>query len=99
MHVISKRRLREFWDDVPEAERPLLDWFEIARKSDWSSFADVRASFRHTDVYRDCVVFDIGGNKFRLIVKIRYRIKRLYVRSVLTHKDYDKDRWKPDCEK
>jgi mRNA interferase HigB len=98
MKVISKRRLREFWREYPSAEQPLLSWYEIVKKAEWKNFSDVRESFRHADVYRDCVIFDIGGNKFRLITKIRYKKKRVYIRFVLTHPDYDKDLWKEDCE-
>lgn len=97
MRVISKRRLREFWEDFPEAEQPLSDWYDTARRASWSNFSEVRTTFRRADVYRDCIVFDIGGNKFRLIVKIRYKIQRIYIRFVLTHKEYNKDKWKSDC--
>ena len=98
MRVISKRRLQEFWREYPESEKPLLSWYEIVKKSDWKNFSEVRETFRHADVYRDCVIFDIGGNKFRLITKIRYQKKRIYIRFVLNHSDYDKDFWKQDCE-
>ncbi len=98
MRVITKRRLREFWSAYPQAQQPLLKWFDTARKTDWKNFSDVRTSFRHADIYRDCVIFDIGGNKFRLIVKIRYQKKWVYVRFVLTHEQYDKNDWMEDCE-
>ena len=98
MRVISKRRLREFWREFPSAKQPLLSWYQTVKRVDWEDFSDVRESFRHADVYRDCVIFDIGGNKFRLITKIRYKKKRVYIRFVLTHSEYDKDLWKDDCE-
>ena len=98
MRIISKRRLREFWLKNPEAQLPLELWYEVVKGADWSNFADVRNSFRHADVYKDCVIFDIGGNKYRLTVKVRYRIKRVYVRFVMTHREYDKNRWMSDCE-
>ena len=98
MRIISKRRLREFWQEYPIAEKPLLSWYETVKKAGWESFSDVREDFRHADIYRDCVIFDIGGNKFRLITKIRYQKKRVYIRFVLRHSDYDKDLWKEDCE-
>ena len=98
MRIISKRRLREFWREFPGAEQPLSSWYETVKKIEWNNFSDVRDAFRHADIYRDCVIFDIGGNKFRLITKIRYKKKRVYIRFVLTHSDYDKDLWKDDCE-
>lgn len=98
MRIISKRRLREFWQENPQAEQPLLAWYEIVKKVEWENFADVRNSFRHADVYKDCVIFDIGGNKFRLIAKVRYRLKRVYIKFVLSHREYDKNNWLDDCE-
>lgn len=98
MRIISKRRLQEFWERNPESEKALLSWYGIVKKVDWKNFSEVRETFRYADVYRDCVIFDIGGNKFRLITKIRYQKKRIYIRFVLTHTEYDKDSWKEDCE-
>ena len=98
MHIISKRKLREFWKIYPNANEPLLNWYETVKKTDWENFSDVRETFRHADVYRDCVIFDVGGNKFRIITKIRYQKKRVYIRFVLRHSDYDKVFWKEDCE-
>lgn len=97
MRIISKRRLQEFWIGNPVAEKSLLSWYETVKKADWEKFSDVRETFRRADVCRDCVIFDIGGNKFRLITKIRYQKKRVYIRFVLAHSDYDKDLWKSDC--
>jgi mRNA interferase HigB len=96
--IISKRRLREFWLINPSAKQALLSWYETVKKAEWENFSDVRESFRSADIYRDCVIFNIGGNKFRLITKIRYKKKRVYIRFILTHSDYDKDAWKTDCE-
>lgn len=98
MRIISKRKLREFWHSNPLSEKPLLDWYRSVKNADWGNFSDIRNSFRHSDVYKDCVVFDIGGNKFRLIAKVRYPLQRVYVRFVLSHREYDKDLWKEDCE-
>jgi len=98
MRIISKRRLQEFWRKYPFAEQPLLSWYETTKKANWESFLEVRETFRHADIYQDCVIFDIGGNKFRLITKIRYRVKKVFIRFVLTHSDYDKDLWKEDCK-
>lgn len=98
MRIISKRSLREFWLLNSAAEQPLLQWFNEVKKADWDNFANVRNSFRHADIYRDCIIFNIGGNKYRLITKIRYPKKRVYVRFVLTHRLYDKNTWMEDCE-
>jgi mRNA interferase HigB len=97
MHVISRRKLQEFWGDHPEAETPLAAWYKTARKATWRTFAEVRAVFASADRVGKCIVFNIGGNKYRLIVIVSPNWHRLYVRFVLTHKDYDRGDWKGDC--
>ena len=97
MHVISKKRLREFWVKSPDAQLPLDNWYRIAKKAMWQSIAEVRTVFPHADAAYDCTVFNIGGNKYRLIVDIEYDRQMIYVKHVLTHKDYDKGAWKKDC--
>ena len=94
MRVISKRPLRDFWTDHPEALPPLDRWFTIARRASWANFAEVRADFPQADVVGDYVVFNVGGNKYRLIAELDYGRGKLFVRDVLTHLDYDKDAWK-----
>jgi len=97
MRILSKKALREFWEQHPDAEKPLRYWYAVTRKANWHSFSDVRNDFRTADVAGSCVVFDIGGNKYRLITKIDYRWQKVYVRVVLTPKEYDKGGWKRDC--
>ncbi len=97
MRIISKRALREFWKDDANAKQVLEDWYRSVKDADWKNFADVRETFRHADVFRDCVIFDVGGNKYRLIAKVRYQRKKVFIRFVMSHSDYDKDNWKSDC--
>lgn len=97
MRVISKRKLREFWKMFPESKIPLEDWYRTAKKSDWKNIVEVRESFRHADIFKDCVIFNVGGNKFRLIVKFRFSKSKIFIRFTLTHLEYDKDNWKDDC--
>lgn len=97
MRVISKSKLREFWKKYPEAETPLMEWYRVTSKAVWNNFANVRSTFRHADVYCDCTIFDIKGNDFRLIAILLYPVQRVYVRDVLTHEEYDKGKWKNDC--
>jgi mRNA interferase HigB len=101
--VISKRRLREFWEKNPDAKGPLLAWHALARKASWTSLQDVRRSLPTADgVTLNCprgvqisvTVFNIGGNKYRLVTRIDFKWYRVYVKAVLTHKEYDKDKWK-----
>lgn len=97
MHIISFRRLREFWEEHPDAEVPLRAWYKTTKKVNWSSLDDTRKDFPHADLVGICTVFNIKGNKYRLITQINYQLKRVYIRFVLTHAEYDKEKWKPDC--
>jgi mRNA interferase HigB len=94
VHVITRKRLREFAARHKEAEGPLTAWYAIVSRTDFGSFADIKRAFRAVDKVGKFTVFDIGGNKFRLIVAIHYNRKRVYIRHVLTHAEYDQDKWK-----
>jgi mRNA interferase HigB len=92
MRVISKTKLRDFWSRYPDSEGPLSAWYRLAEQSDWGSFAELRATFANSaDQVGDWTVFNIGGNKYRLIVKIEYDPGMVFVGWVLTHRDYN--RW------
>ncbi len=91
MNVVTHRKLRAFWADHADAEGPLTAWFEIARRAQWTDGHAVRADFRSADfVGDDRVVFNIGGNKYRLIVRVSYVYKQVLVKFVGTHAEYDK---------
>jgi len=94
MHVISKKKLREFWNKYPKAKVPLEAWFQVAKHAEWERFADVRKALNTADAVGRFVVFDIGGNKYRLIAAIHYDRGKLFVRHVLTHAEYDEGKWK-----
>ena len=94
MHVISTKKLREFWERHPRARAPLEAWYQVARHADRETFADVRATFNAADQVDRFTVFDFGGNKFRLIAVIHFNRGKLYVRHVLTHAEYDEGKWK-----
>ncbi len=88
--------LREFWDNRPEAEPPLRQWYDNTSKAIWRNFTDVRSTFCSADVVGSCVVFNIHGNDYRLITKINYRRQIVYTRAVLTHRQYDNGKWRRD---
>ena len=94
MRVIAERPLRQFWTRHREAEKPLKAWLWICKNSNFENFGQLRRTFGSVDKVGKFVVFDIGGNKFRLIVVVHFNRKRIYVRAVLTHEDYDQDHWK-----
>ncbi len=94
MHIISKKKLREFWEKHPRARLPLEAWHQVVRQVEWASFAEVRQTFNTVDQVGRYTVFNVGGNKFRLIAVIHFDRQRLYVRHVLTHAEYDDGNWK-----
>lgn len=100
MRIISKSRLRRFWESPGRAdsESPLLSWYKVVgnRGLSWRNFAELKATYASASIFEDCVVFNIGGNKYRLITRIRYPAC-VYVVQVLTHEDYDKGLWKDEC--
>jgi mRNA interferase HigB len=93
MHVISQKALRDFWEVYPGAEIPLRAWLRNAESAEWVTFAEVRSTYGSADRVGRCVIFDIGGNKFRLIVVIHYNTGRVYVRHMMTHKESGRTQW------
>jgi mRNA interferase HigB len=91
VNVVSLRTLRDFWEKHPRAETPLKDWYAIASKAEWSRPSDVKHAFgTSVDFIGDNrIIFDIGGNKYRLIVRVSYRFKQVLVKFVGTHREYD----------
>jgi mRNA interferase HigB len=89
MRIVAKRTLREFWERYPDAEDPLLAWYREVEKEDWTKSSDVKDKFRSASFVGDRVVFNIKGNDYRLVVKINYPYRVVYVRFVGTHEEYD----------
>ncbi len=90
MHVISQKRLRDFWLRHPRAESDLRRWYAFVRRVRWETPGDIKAVFSSASILaNNRVVFNIGGNQFRLVVKMAYEAQRVYVRFVGTHAAYD----------
>ena len=80
-----------FWSTHPQAEAPLRTWFAIASTAEWTGPADIKAQFRAADFVGDNrVIFNIGGNKYRLVVHVAYPFRRVLVKFVGTHAEYDR---------
>ncbi|MEK6303485.1 MAG: type II toxin-antitoxin system HigB family toxin [Acidobacteriota bacterium] len=94
MHVITRKRLNEFAERHPDTRTALADWYRSIRKVSLSSFNHLRSIFPSADRVGKLTVFNLGGNKVRLIAAIHYNRKKVYIRAVLTHSEYDEDRWK-----
>ena len=92
MQILSKRALRQFWDIHPQAEVPLRTWYALVDKAEWSTPNEIKAQFgANVDFVADNrVIFDIGGNKFRLIVHVSYGFGRVLVKFVGTHAESDR---------
>jgi mRNA interferase HigB len=94
MRVISVKASTEFWVSHRDSERHLRFWHKATKSAAWKSLADVRKTFGSADTYKHFTIFNIGGNKYRLIVAIHYNTQRVYVRYILTHAEYDRGNWK-----
>jgi mRNA interferase HigB len=101
MRVISRKRLKDFWEDVPATKAVLEQCYKVAKVAQWRHFADLRKTFNHADVAtthqgHPVVIFDVGGNKYRVIAAKHYDRGICYVLRVLTHKQHDSNRWKKE---
>ena len=94
MHIISRRKLLEFSKNYPYASTPLDTWYRILKQTEMSNFSELRSIFPSADKVDNFTVFNIGGNKIRLISAIHYNTQCLYIRHVLTHKEHDDEKWK-----
>ena len=103
MRIITERKLREFCGAADGGERSrrekaIREWKAVVRRADWKNFSDVRRTFNHGDIFCRCAIFDVGGNRYRIIAKVAYGINVVFIRAVLTHPEYDRGNWKQDCE-
>jgi mRNA interferase HigB len=89
MHVISRSALRVFGQKHPDAKTALSRWYKIVNNTHFSSFADLRKTFPSADLVGKFVVFNVGGNKIRVIASVHFNRGKVYVRHVLTHDEYD----------
>jgi mRNA interferase HigB len=93
MRIIALSTLKAFWEEHPEykdAKEPTLAWYRHALAAAWSTPADVKQDFRNASFLKDGrVVFNIAGNKYRLVVWINYAYRMVYIRFIGTHAQYD----------
>lgn len=94
MHVISHAKIVRAQAAHPECSAALDQWYRLTKRVRWANFAGVKACFAAVDKVGDLYVFDVGGNKLRLIAAIHFNVGKVFVRAVLTHKDYDQGNWK-----
>ncbi|MCK5855434.1 MAG: type II toxin-antitoxin system HigB family toxin [Sulfurovaceae bacterium] len=94
MHIITRKRLLDFSEEHENTSTALDVWYRIVKNTEISNFSELRAIFPSADKVGNLTVFNISGNKIRLITAIHYNTQNLYIRHVFTHKEYDKEKWK-----
>ena len=94
MHIITRKRLIEFAKKHPDCSTALESWYRIVKHTDFNSFTELRQTFPSVDKVDNLTVFNIEGNKIRLIAAIHYNTHCIYIRDVLTHKQYDRGSWR-----
>ncbi len=99
MHIISRRALLDFGQIHPDAKEALAGWYRVAVKAGWQNLREVRLVFPHADAVKvrsahTVTVFNIGGNKYRLLAGIHYNRGKLFVLRIMTHQEYDLEHWK-----
>ena len=92
MEIIYESKLQFFARKHSDARKPLLKWIDITKTTSWGSFAEVRHTFRSADYVKNKVIFDIGGNNFRVVTSINYNAQHVYILEAMTHAEYI--RWK-----
>ena len=90
MNVISRKMLLEFSAKYPDAREPLRRWWTICKRNNFSSFTELKATFSTADMVGRCVIFNIGGGKYRLIARVNFSAFRMWIKYVLPHKEYEK---------
>ncbi len=89
MHIISLKTLREFWHKHPPAEAALRQWHSIVENVDFKDLGHIKSIFNTADYVPPYEIFDVAGNNYRVVVIVQYRAKRVYIREVMTHREYD----------
>lgn len=93
MEIVNEGEIHKLARRHANARRPAGHWIEVTRIADWHSFADIRKTFNSADYVQELIVFNLGGNNFRLIASVDFESQEVYVIEVLTHAEYD--RWIP----
>lgn len=96
MHIISRKKLREFWETHPDSYEALNNWYKFVSKVKWANLIEVQAVYFTAESVGNFTVFNIKGNTYRLIVDVVYADQTIFVKYILTHAEYDKEKWKND---
>ncbi len=94
MHIITWRAPAMFMRKHPDSENALRAWRHLVERASWRNFAELRSDYAGADQVGKFTVFNIGGNKYRLVAAVHFNRRKVFVRHILTHKDYDRGHWK-----
>lgn len=97
MNIVSFKAIKKFTKKHANSRPSLNTWYKLTLKARWRSFDDVKKTFQAADLYGQCLIFNIGGNNYRLIAGINYEAQTVYIKAILTHAEYDKEKWKSNC--
>ncbi|MEZ2231049.1 type II toxin-antitoxin system HigB family toxin [Microcoleus sp.] len=96
MHVISRKKLRDYCQNHADSCEALDDWYKIASQANWTKLIEVQTIYPQGEAVGNFTIFNIKGNKYRLIVSLNYQKQIVYIKYILTHAEYDKNNWKND---
>jgi mRNA interferase HigB len=94
MNVISFKRLRDFSSVHREAEAALIAWYKTAKKASWQNLLELKQTYPSADLVNRYTIFNIKGNKYRLIARIVFRSQTIFIVAIMTHEEYDLGKWK-----
>jgi mRNA interferase HigB len=94
MRIIKRGALVQFWDIHPDAKPSLESWYNVVRRAQWQTPAEMKQIYSNADLVGRRTIFNIAGNKYRLIARVNYRTQRVFVLYILTHAEYDREDWK-----
>jgi mRNA interferase HigB len=94
MRIIKRGALEQFWQKHPDAKAGLESWYAVVRRANWETPVELKQVYRNADLVGRRTVFNIAGNKYRLIARVNYQTQRVFVLHLLTHAEYDKGAWK-----
>jgi len=94
MRIIKRGALVQFWREHLDAKSSLESWYAVVRKADWKTPAELKQVYSNADLVGRRTVFNIAGNKYRLIARVNYQTQRVFVLYILTHVEYDRGVWK-----
>ncbi|MGC1620244.1 MAG: type II toxin-antitoxin system HigB family toxin [Candidatus Acidiferrum sp.] len=94
MRIIKRGALEQFWQKHPDAKASLESWYNVVRRANWQTPVEMKQIYPHADLVGRRTIFNIAGNKYRMIARVNYESQRVFVLYLLTHVEYDRGDWK-----